>query len=73
MVANMALEGPHEQLQVIRDQQVARASTMTLVTLMGMFTGSYLSPSAQERVAAQVDDEAGRAHRSQCWLLRKML
>lgn len=55
MVATMALEGPPEQLQAIRDKQEACASNKTLGTLVWLFTGSHLI-AASSKVEAGPDD-----------------
>lgn len=73
IVANMAVEGPPEQLQAIRDHQVACASTMTLGTLMGMFTGNYLSPAAPEGVTEPFDDSTDQELTPQGWFRTRHL
>lgn len=67
LVANMAVEGPPEQLHAIREQQVACASTKTLGTLIGLFTGSYLSVAASQGQAAPEDAEADDQSANQAW------
>ncbi len=54
-VANMAVEGPPEKLQAIRDKQLLCANTKTLGTLIGMFTGSYLNVAAPQGQPASED------------------
>jgi hypothetical protein len=44
MVATMAVEGPLEQLQAKRAEQVASMSDRSLGTLVRKFTGSHLIP-----------------------------
>lgn len=68
MVANMAVEGPPEKLQSIREQQVACASTKTLGTLIGIFTGSYLNIDASEERVALASDEAEVQSSNQIWV-----
>jgi hypothetical protein len=67
MVANMAVEGPPEQLQANRDKQVACANTKTLGILIGKFTGSYLSPAVSDGTTEPVDDAADQEVPSQGW------
>ena len=68
VVANMAVEGPPEQLHAIQEQQVACARTKTLGTLVGMFTGSYLSVGASPEQPAPEDTEADTNSPNQAWL-----
>lgn len=68
VVANMVVEGPHEQLHAIHEQHVAYASTKTLGTLVGMFTGSYLSVAASPGQPAPEDTEANANSPNQAWL-----
>lgn len=67
LVANMALEGPPEQLQAMRDQQVACAGTKTLGTLVGMLTGSYLTVSPSQGQPAPEDAEADAKSPNRAW------
>jgi hypothetical protein len=48
MVANMAVEGPFEQLHATRARQEAGASDKSLGTLVRMFTASHLTPASAE-------------------------
>ena len=67
-VANMAVEGPPEQLHAIQEQQVACARTKTLGTLVGMFTGSCLSVAASPEQPAPEATEAEAKSPSQAWV-----
>lgn len=67
MVANMVVEGPPAQLQAIRDQQVACASTKTLGTLVGKLTGSYLAPAVAEGAEHVGDAETGQQPPGEMW------
>ena len=58
MVAGMAVEGPVKQLQAAQDQKLADMRTKTLGTLVGMFTGNYLTAALSE-VDARPDDDTG--------------
>lgn len=55
LVANMAVEGPPEELQAIRDKQLLCAKTKPLGTLIGLFTGSYLKVAAPQGQPAPED------------------
>lgn len=68
VVANMTVEGPPEQLHAMHEQQVACARTKTLGTLVGMFTGSYLSVVASPGQSAPEDTEADANSPNQTWL-----
>lgn len=68
VVANMTVEGPPEQLHAIHEQQVACARTKTLGTLVGMFTGSYLSVAASPGQSEPKDTEADANSPNQAWL-----
>lgn len=48
MVANMAVEGPLEQMHSKRAEQVASMSDKSLGTLVRKFTGSHLIPAPSE-------------------------
>jgi hypothetical protein len=54
LVAGMGIQGPPEQLELIRDKQVLCASKLTLGNLIGMFTSSCLSPAAAIGTAGAV-------------------
>jgi hypothetical protein len=56
MVARMALEGPLEQLPLLRAQQQADASGKTLGTLIKMFAGGHLTPAVPEGDNPQYDE-----------------
>lgn len=68
LVANIAVEGPPEKLQDIRDKQVLCANTKTLGTLIGMFTGSYLNVAAPQGQPAPEDAEADDNSPNQAWV-----
>lgn len=68
LVANMAVQGPPEKLQAIRDKQVLCANTKTLGTLIGMFTGSYLNVSAPQGQPAPEDAGADDKLPSESWI-----
>lgn len=57
LVAHHDIAGPPARLQAIRDAQVASVQKQTLGNLVGMLTGSYLTPSQGEDAAAE--DESG--------------
>jgi hypothetical protein len=59
MVTTMALKGPLEQLQAVRDLQEAGARSQTLGTLVGMFTGYHLTLEPPEAETAVDDIGAG--------------
>lgn len=67
VVANMIVEGPPEQLPAILEQQVASARTKTLGSLVGMFTGSYLSVAASQGESAPENAEADTKLPNQAW------
>ncbi|MDO3617948.1 OST-HTH/LOTUS domain-containing protein [Ralstonia pseudosolanacearum] len=57
LVAHSDIAGPPAQLQAIRDEKLAWVQKQTLGTLVGMFTGSYLTLSHGDDAARE--DESG--------------
>ncbi|MBF6986486.1 OST-HTH/LOTUS domain-containing protein [Cupriavidus sp. IK-TO18] len=57
LVAHRDIAGPPARLQAIRDAQVVYVQKMTLGTLVGMLTDSYLTPNQDD--AAASEDESG--------------
>jgi hypothetical protein len=60
MVGGIAIAGPLEQLQALREQQTVRMRKKTLGELVGIFTGKHLVAESAE-VKAEADDDAGRS------------
>jgi hypothetical protein len=60
MVGGIAIAGPLEQLQAIREQQTVRMRKTTLGELVGIFTGKHLVAESAE-VKAEANDDAGRS------------
>jgi hypothetical protein len=61
-VANMAVEGPFEQLQAKRAEQVASMSDRSLGTLVRKFTGSHLNPSPSEGETTEPEATGSGSH-----------
>lgn len=59
MVANMAVAGPLDQLEALRDRQTVSMRNKTLGTLVGMFTEQHLTAaSASDQVAPDEGTDA---------------
>jgi hypothetical protein len=56
MVASMALTGPIEQLRAVQDEQVCSMRNRTLGTLVGVFTGRYLTTASGDVEVGQGED-----------------
>ena len=67
IVAGMGIEGPSEQLELIRDKQVACASKLTLGSLIGMFTSGCLSPAAPVGAVELIDESRDEVLSSKIW------
>lgn len=67
MVASMAVEGPLEQLQAVRARQEAGTSDKSLGTLVRMFTGSHLIPTASDGQVDPCDAISGGQPADAAW------
>lgn len=67
MVADMAVEGPVEQLQAVRTRQEAGVSDKSLGTLVRMFTNSHLTQASTESQVESVDASGGGKTRPIAW------
>lgn len=67
LVAQMAMEGPPEQLQINHERQVAHASTKTLGALVGELTSRYLVPVIPEGVSED-DSETIQEPPAEVWV-----
>lgn len=63
MVASMAVAGPPEQLDAVRDGQADNVRNKTLGTLVGMFTEQHLTTASAD-IQTRPDEDAGANGRS---------
>ena len=56
MVSGMAVAGPVEQLEALRDEQARGTRNRTLGTLVGMFVGRHLTTASADVEVGQRDD-----------------
>jgi hypothetical protein len=67
VISIMAVEGPPEQLQALRDEKALGVHKLTLGALVGMFTGEYLIPESSASPAGP-DNDASKPPSDIAWI-----